>query len=149
MHFREATIDDIPGLFKVRFAVKENRLNNPDLATREDCERYLTTDGKGWVCEAAGNIVGFAIIDAMRNNIWALFVDPGYEAQGIGKQLQTLMLDWHFSESDDMLWLGTSANTRAERFYALTGWMKTGMLDTGEVKFIITRNRWLQVSGLS
>ncbi|MCW3465252.1 GNAT family N-acetyltransferase [Chitinophaga nivalis] len=142
MIYREATLADIPGLFRVRLAVKENRLVNTSLVTEADYIRYLTTDGKGWVAATMHAIIGFAIIDTHRNNIWALFVDPAFEGQGVGKTLQTAMLHWHFTRSAAPLWLGTGKGTRAEKFYTLTGWKPCGILETGEQKFEITYDAW-------
>src|SRR3954470_12617015 len=93
MKFREATIDDIPQIQRVRNAVKENVLSDPALVSDADCIDYITRRGKGWVCEMHGRIVGFSIADLLGNNIWALFVDPDYEGKGIGKKLHSLMMD--------------------------------------------------------
>ena len=98
MAFREATLQDIPQIQIVRHAVKENVLSDPGLVTDEDCANYLTNRGKGWVCESNGKIVGFAIADLVDDNIWALFVDPHFEGQGIGRKLHEIMLDWYFSQ---------------------------------------------------
>jgi GNAT superfamily N-acetyltransferase len=143
MIFREATITDIPGLQRVRGAVKENVLNNPELVTTADYTQYLTTGGKGWLCESAGVIVGFAIVDTRSHNIWALFVDPQTEAAGIGKQLQRLMLDWYFAVYQTSLWLGTAPGTRAEQFYTCTGWKNAGEMKNGEVRFEMDRDMWV------
>jgi hypothetical protein len=43
----------------------------------------MTNRGKGWVCEIDEKIVGFSIADLIGNNIWALFVMPGYDKRGI------------------------------------------------------------------
>lgn len=93
MIFREAVLKDISQIQIVRHSVKENMLSNPALVTDKDCEEFITVRGKGWVCETDNAIVGFAIVDLKENNIWALFVKPGYEKKQIGKKLQALMLD--------------------------------------------------------
>lgn len=142
MILREATIEDIAALQVIRFAVKENILNNPLLVTTEDYKRYLTRDGKGWLCEIENEVAGFAIVDTTQNNIWALFVHPDYEKKGIGKRLQTIMLDWHFSQTRNTVWLSTAPNTRAEKFYTLTGWKHVGFTKNGEIKFEMTFDDW-------
>jgi len=76
MIFREAKIDDIKQIQIVRNSVKENTLSNPDLITDQDCEEFLFQRGKGWVCEIDDKIVGFAIADLKKDNIWALFLNP-------------------------------------------------------------------------
>ena len=135
MEFREAKIEDIKQIQIVRNAVKENTLSNPDLVSDQDCKEFLFERGKGWVCEIENQIVGFAIADLQENNIWALFLKPEFEGRGIGKKLHSIMLDWYFSTGKENVWLGTSPNTRAEKFYAKAGWIKNGMHGSGEVKF--------------
>lgn len=104
MIFREATTDDIKQIQWVRNAVTENTLSNPNLVTDEDCKEFITVRGKGWVCEIDKQIVGFAIVDLKENNIWALFLDPKFEKQGIGKKLHKIMLDWYFTQTKDTVW---------------------------------------------
>lgn len=62
----------------------ENTLSNPHLVTDKDCGEYMFIRGKGWVCEINRQIVGFCIVDLIDNNIWALFLWPEFESQGIG-----------------------------------------------------------------
>lgn len=138
MTFREAEISDIGQIQLVRHSVKENVLSNPALVTNEDCEEFLTLRGKGWVCEIENRIVGFAIADLKENNIWALFIHPGFEGKGIGSKLHDMMLEWYFCHSKKDVWLGTSPGTKAERFYRKHGWRKTGRHGKNEIKFEMT-----------
>jgi GNAT superfamily N-acetyltransferase len=142
MVFREAQTNDIKQIQVVRNAVKENVLSNPGLVTDKDCVEYLTLRGKGWVCEKDGTIIGFAIADLIDNNIWALFVDPDHATNGIGKQLHDMMLDWYFTQQKEMVWLSTSPNTRAEKFYRMQGWKEVGLYGKGEIKFEMTAGEW-------
>lgn len=141
MKYREAIVDDIKEIHVIRMAVKENVLNNPLLVTENDYINFLTANGKGWVCEMNNNIVGFAIVDTLTNNIWALFVHPDYEGKGIGKTLHSLMLNWFFFHYTDTLWLTTSPGTRAETFYRQAGWKETGMQGK-ELRFEMTKEDW-------
>lgn len=143
MIFREALLSDIDQIMVVRFSVKENQLSNPALVTEGDCEMYLTELGKGWVCELDGIVVGFSIVDLINNNIWALFVKPEHEANGIGKKLHSLMLDWYFNQTEKKVWLGTSPNTRAENFYRMQGWKEVGIHGLNEIKFEMAKSIWL------
>lgn len=145
MIFREATINDIAQIQIVRHSVKENILSDPNLVTDADCKTYITQRGKGWVCETDLQIVGFAIADLQDQNIWALFVDPRFEKQGIGRQLHQLMLDWYFSQGPENVWLSTSPGTRAEQFYKNAGWKATGMHGR-EIKFEMSKADWKLVS---
>ena len=142
MNFREAVPGDISSIQRIRNSVKENVLSDPRLVTDADCEDFISRRGKGWVCEMNDNIVGFAIADLQDNNIWALFVEPGHEKLGIGKELHRLMLDWYFSKTEEPVWLGTSPNTRAERFYRAAGWVEAGLHGKGEIKFTMSRESW-------
>ncbi|MES2513941.1 MAG: GNAT family N-acetyltransferase [Bacteroidota bacterium] len=143
MIFREATVDDITQLQVVRNSVKENVLSEPALVPDKDYEPYLKARGKGWVCEIDGTIIGFAIVDLVDHNIWALFLHPGFEKKGIGKQLHNIMLDWYFNQTQQSVWLGTAPGTRAELFYKHMGWTVIGTHGKGEVKFEMTYANWI------
>jgi GNAT superfamily N-acetyltransferase len=142
MTIREAIPEDIKQIQAVRNSVTENILSDPDLVTDDDCKEFITIRGKGWVCEIESEIVGFSIVDLKQNNIWALFLRPEFENQGIGKLLHDIMLDWYFQQTMENVWLGTSANTRAETFYRKAGWKEIGVHGKGEVKFEMTYNDW-------
>lgn len=147
MNIREAVTSDIPQIQVVRNAVKENTLSDPSLVTDQDCEEFITKRGKGWVCEIEGRIVGFSIADLKDHNIWALFVDPTFEKQGIGRKLHDLMLDWYFLQTEETVWLGTAPGTRAEAFYRRSGWTETGTHGKGEIKFEMTAKEWAAKRG--
>ncbi len=143
MVFREARVGDIKQIQIVRNSVTENVLSSPDLVTDQDCEVFMFERGKGWVCEIATNIVGFAIADLVGNNIWALFLHPDHEKKGIGRKLHDMMLDWYFTKQDNV-WLGTAPGTRAELFYEKSGWRKVGMYGR-ETKFEMTAQGWKSI----
>ena len=144
MKFSEATKNDFPAMHRVRMSVRENVLSNPNLVTEKDYHTMMENGGKGWVCFKDDALVGFAIVDLQKRNIWALFVAPGFEDQGVGKQLQQMMLDWSFAQKGvDSLWLSTAPGTRAEQFYLKTGWQMTGLTASGEIRFEMRRDRWL------
>ena len=142
MIFREATIEDIPQIQIVRNSVTENTLSDPALVPDKDCEEFMFVRGKGWVCEIDKQITGFAIADLKENNIWALFLLPAFERQGIGKRLHDMMVDWYFTQTKDKVWLGTSPNTRAESFYRKAGWKEIGTHGKGEIKFEMSFDEW-------
>ena len=146
---REATIDDIRQIQFVRNAVKENTLSDPGLVTDKDCEVYISSRGKGWVYVINELIAGFAIADLQENNIWALFLLPEFEKQGIGKQLHDTMLDWYFRQTVQTVWLSTSPNTRAENFYRNLGWTETGIYGKGEIKFEMKYTTWFSIRELN
>ncbi|MGZ5286443.1 MAG: GNAT family N-acetyltransferase [Flavisolibacter sp.] len=136
---RDATLSDYPELHRIRMAVKENILSDPDRITRSDYETYLTHKGRGWLYTINSKIVGFVIIDLEDFNVWALFVDPLFEKKGIGRQLHDFMLEWYFKQYETTLWLGTAPGTRAESFYRKAGWLDQGLQDNGEIRFEMPR----------
>lgn len=142
MNFREAVLKDIPAIQVVRNSVKENMLSDPALVSNKDCEEYMFSRGKGWVCEIDGKIVGFSIADLQDDNIWALFIHPDHEKKGIGRKLHHLMMDWYFNQGKEKVWLSTAANSRAEMFYKTAGWNEVGFIKPDEIKFEMTSDDW-------
>lgn len=142
MIIREAKLADIPEIQRVRNSVRENQLSDPSLVSDNDVEDYITRRGKGWVGESEGRIVAFAIISLLDKNVWALFVQPGYDQKGIGKILHDEMMNWYFGKTSETVWLSTSPGTRAEIFYRKAGWQETGLYGKGEVKFEMTFVAW-------
>jgi GNAT superfamily N-acetyltransferase len=122
-------------MHKVRMSVNENRLSDPARIGFEDYRALLDGAGRGWVFEIEGAIVGFAVGDHGRRNIWALFVAPGYERRGIGRALHERMVRWLFEQGRDPLWLTTEPGSRAERFYRAAGWEARGEAPGGEMRF--------------
>lgn len=146
MIYREAELTDIAQIQVVRNSVKENMLSDPALVPDKDVEEYMTNRGRGWVCEIDGRIAGFAIVDLVDNNIWALFTHPDFEAMGIGKELHRIMMDWYFVQTKEKVWLGTAPKSRAETFYRMQGWTEVGMHGPKEIKFEMTFDTWSDVS---
>jgi GNAT superfamily N-acetyltransferase len=142
MIFREARTGDIPQIQIVRNSVKENMLSDPALVPDKDVEDYINNRGRGWVCITGNRVVGFAIVSVRDHNVWALFIQPGYDGKGIGKKLHDDMMDWYFSQTSVTIWLGTAPNTRAERFYRKAGWKETGTHGNGEIKFEMSADDW-------
>ncbi len=146
MIFREAQHADIVQIQVVRNSVRENTLSDPALVTDQDVATFLTERGKGWVCEINGQVIGFAIVDLQDHNVWALFLHPEFEKKGVGRQLQTLLLDWYFEQTKLPIWLGTSPGTRAEAFYRKSGWVEVGKHGKEEVKFEMRHEEWSLLS---
>ncbi len=142
MIIREAKVDDIKQIQIVRNSVRENTLSDPNLVTDEDCREFITLRGKGWICEVNQEVVGFSIVDLKESNVWALFLKPEFEKQGIGRQLHDIMLDWYFQQTENSIWLGTAIQSRAEAFYRKAGWIEIGLHGKEEIKFEMTYNTW-------
>ena len=143
MDIRIATRTDLPELTRVRMSVNENRLSDLSTLRPEDLDRVIAGTGCSWVCEVNNRIVAFAMADLANANVYALFVEPGYERQGIGRRLHDTMMDWLFGAGVSQVWLSTDPNTRAESFYRRAGWSADGTRENGEIRFIMSRERWL------
>ena len=129
MLLRQATRDDADELWRVRYAVTENKLT-PGRIPDTELHAYLEQHGRGWVIELAPapnlRIAGFAIGDARDGHIWAMFVDPPLHGQGYGRQLHDVRVAWLFAQGHKRLDLGTEPDSRAEAFYRRAGWQPTG-----------------------
>jgi adenylate cyclase len=131
---RVAVRGDVPEIQRVRHAVRENRLTSRTIGDAEVVDA-IERRGRGWVAEADGRIVGFAIGKADDGNVWALFVEPGWEHRGIGRRLHDAMVEWLWSGGLRLLWLTTEAGTRAEGFYRRAGWHAVRHEPGGEIRF--------------
>ncbi len=142
MILREATIEDIAQLHVVRTSVLENQLSNPNIISLKDYEEYLAVRGKGCVIETENIIAGFAVVDLLDKNVWALFVHPVYERKGFGRLLHNEMIGWYFTQTANTIWLSTGTGTRAEMFYRKIGWKQTGLQNNGELRLEMTLKNW-------
>ncbi len=142
MQIRPASEADIPEMHRIRTSVRENRLAIPSLVQPGDYRAMLAEHGRGWVAESDGRIIGFAVADLSRRNVWALFVDPASEGRGAGRQLHDAMMDWMFAAGAEEVWLGTDPGTRAERFYRSAGWRFAGGEPNGEARYEMSRDDW-------
>lgn len=109
---RQAVRSDLPGLFRVRQAVSENRLFLLTLSDEQILEALETT-GRGWVVELDGVIVAFAIGDALTGGISALFVDPPHRGHGYGRRLYDTVVEWLWSQGHNGVWLDAEPDTGA------------------------------------
>ena len=131
---RQAARADVPGIQRVRHAVKENRLVSRVIADDEVIDA-IERSGRGWVVEDGGEVVAFAICNAVDGSIWALFVDPPHEGRGFGRRLHDVMVEWLHSRGLARLWLTTDPGTRAQRFYERAGWINRGLQANGELLY--------------
>jgi GNAT superfamily N-acetyltransferase len=134
---RQATRDDLAGIWRVRYAVVENTLT-PGRIGDDEVVGQIETTGRGWVVEEGGEIVAFAIGDAAGANVWALFVDPRAAGRGHGSLLHDTMVDWLWTRGVPMLWLNTGTATKARGFYERRGWRCTGPSGIDEVRLELT-----------
>jgi len=127
---REIRQADVPALFRVRVATRENALS------LEQLERLGITEAsvpammenathRGWLCEADGDVAAFAMGDRTNGEMWVIAVLPEYEGRGIGSELLTRVEDWLWSEGWEESWLTTDVDPalRAYGFYLAHGWV--------------------------
>jgi len=141
---RAAEISDIPQIQRVRNAVKENTLSDPSLVPDADVADYISRRGRGWVSLEGDIITGFSIVSVLDHNVWALFMEPGYDKGGTGRRLHEVMLDWYFSQTPETIWLSTTPGTRADTFYRKAGWVEDGRYGKDEIRFIMTHANWIK-----
>ncbi|AHG19535.2 hypothetical protein Z042_07850 [Chania multitudinisentens RB-25] len=142
MFIRIADIADVAEMFRVRLSVNENKATMADLAkygvTPESLPKMLLNNGRGWVVEIDGVIRAFAMADADKSTVFALFIEPGYERQGIGRKLMNEAEKWLTEMGCIQIWLETDRNpqVRANGFYRHIGWTESNIQPDGQVKFI-------------
>lgn len=135
---RQATCADIPAMSQIRLAVRENVLSHPSRVTEQMYQDYLEKLGRGWVAELDGEIVAFCYADREHASIWALFVQPGFEGNGLAKHLLKLAVNWLFELGHQSVKLDTTAHTRADRFYVMQGWTRASVSPTS-ARFTFSR----------
>jgi GNAT superfamily N-acetyltransferase len=131
---RPGVAADVAGMHRVRMSVLENRLVSRQLSERDYIVEIEVT-GRGWVVEEEGNIVAFAVGNAATGSIWALFVEPGHDGKGYGRQLHEVMIAWLWEQGHDRLWLTTEPGTRASSFYEKAGWHRVAVSADGELRY--------------
>lgn len=143
MMIRQAQQTDIPEIFRIRLSVKENRLLDADAISAELITDYLHNRGCGWVAvsDKVGepglqeHLTGFAIADYETQSVWALFVDPEHEGQGVGRALHDEVIAWFRGRGARRIKLGTEPGSRAAGFYTSAGWQFQHIDSDGEAIF--------------
>jgi GNAT superfamily N-acetyltransferase len=131
---RRASLADIPRITEIRGAVRENRLSDPSRVTVADLHWHIA-HSPIHVWEDGGIIKGFSAGDPRDGSIFALFVDPAFEGQGIGQALILAACRSLAAAGHRIATLSTDPGTRAERFYARNGWLAKGLDTKGEMVF--------------
>lgn len=139
MNIRIATTEDISAMHVIRLRVRENRLSDPSVVTEQDYHDFMARDTMSWVAEVDGTIVGFTMVDVEKQNLWALFVAPEHEFNGIGKALHEEIVLSYFKRAD-RLRLTTAPRTRAAAFYRAAGYEEKGPTSDGK-ELIFELNR--------
>jgi N-acetylglutamate synthase-like GNAT family acetyltransferase len=90
----------------------------------ESVTEGLARSTRGWLCEDAGNVVGFAMADRATGEFLVIAVLPEYEGRGVGGGLMTRVTAWLLECGCTRSWLTTDVDTslRAYGFYRRHGW---------------------------
>jgi GNAT superfamily N-acetyltransferase len=145
MSIRPATEADVETLFQIRTDVRENNMTREALAaigvTPQSVTEMLRTDSRAWLADWEGRPAGFAMADASRGTVFALFVRRGYEECGLGRALLSEAAAWLFARGWAEIWLTTGADAPgANAFYRRVGWREDGVAENGEIRYTLARN---------
>jgi GNAT superfamily N-acetyltransferase len=83
-------------MHRVRLAVRENVLSNPNPISESDYLAALEVRVRTWVVEVAGDITAFAT-GYKNGSIWALFVHPDHEGRGYENTVHSAVATWLWS----------------------------------------------------
>lgn len=135
MVIRDIEKDDVPALFPLRAATRENRLSIEQLdgmgINEKSVAAMLETTHRGWLCEADGSIVGFSMGNRDNGEMWVIAMLPEYEGRGIGAELLSRVECWLWKEGWKEIWLTTNVDPslRAYGFYIKQGWTDSVIKD--------------------
>ncbi|MGE9762970.1 GNAT family N-acetyltransferase [Pseudomonas sp. PDM20] len=137
---RPATPADIDTLFDIRTSVRENHLSREQMAdmgiTPQVLAEAIESAPCAWVAEIDGIAGGFAMVDTEEGELFALFVRPEFEGQGMGRLLLTAAEEQLFRKHGS-IWLVTDGGDgiRANAFYRRHGWQLAERVDERDVRY--------------
>ncbi|MBL8259375.1 MAG: GNAT family N-acetyltransferase [Candidatus Competibacteraceae bacterium] len=139
---RSAKVEDVEALFAVRTSVVENHQSREKLAELGITANSIASliQNAAYSCHVATDgdrIIGFSMTDLSEGYVFALFVRPEYESQGIGRGLMELTEAAARAWGVSTLWLSTGDDRalRAYGFYRHLGWRADGVLEDGQIVF--------------
>jgi GNAT superfamily N-acetyltransferase len=121
-------------IFEIRRSVRENRLDD----TFEEYARLagpFIDRGHCWVWDEDGQVLGEAGYNAGTGYIEVLYVDPAAERRGVGRALLDQCCSDLHRFGHDAAMLSTTADTRAEQIYRVSGWIEVGSDAVGDLLF--------------
>lgn len=129
---------DIKAIFDIRTSVKENHLSHDQLVemgiTPETIRQAILEAPCAWVAEVDGVPVGFSMADVEDGCVFAAFVLPEFERQGLGRSLMDRAEAFLF-QHHQRIWLETAEASRASGFYRNLGWQPVENLPEGDIRF--------------
>lgn len=104
--------------------------------TAETVAGALATDSKAWIAIVGSEPAAFSMADGSDGSVFAMFVKPGYEGNGLGKLLMAEAEDYLF-RMHEVIWLITHADeaVRANGFYRKLGWLADTTSCDGDVRY--------------
>lgn len=142
MNVRAATKYDVDSLFDIRCSVVENHQSRDELAALGITVDSVTgmIEGGDYIttlAEVEGLPVGFTMAQISEGYVFAAFVRPEFEGQGIGKLLMNAAEEGlrRAGVREARLSTGGEPGLRAIGFYRHLGWREAGFLDDGQIVF--------------
>lgn len=140
---RLANLADINAIFDIRTSVHENHLSREQLAAMGispiTVRQAILEAPCAWIAEVNGTPVGFSMADVEDGCVFAAFVLPGFEGNGLGRKLmeqaETFLFQHH-----QTIWLETAEASRACGFYRHLDWQPVKNSTEGDVRFEKSRS---------
>lgn len=134
---RLANSADIDAIFHIRTSVRENHLSREQLTQMgiipEAIQQALADAPCIWIAEVEGVPAGFSMADSGDACVFAAFVLPQFEEQGLGRSLMEGAECFLFQQHET-IWLETAEASRASGFYRKLGWRCVEQLPGGDIR---------------
>lgn len=137
---RAAALTDLESLFDIRTSVTQNHLSREQMAdlgiTSDALAEAIGSATCAWLAVVDGLPVAFSMVDLEGGEVFAMFVKPGYEGRGLGRQLM-LEAEKALFQHHESIWLVTDGREeiRANGFYQRLGWSYAGDVEAGDVRY--------------
>lgn len=142
MTLRDANVEDVEDLFDIRCSVTENHQSREELAslgiTVESVKEMVASgDYVTTITEVDGQAVGFSMAQISEGYVFACFVRAECHGQGVGGALMKAAEEGLRRAGVKEAWLSTGEEERfrAPGFYRYLGWVDSGYLDDGQIRF--------------
>ncbi len=133
LKIRVATRADDDQIYRIRHAGDENTLEGETAIEVAQVYPWFIAEGLIFIGEDRGRVVGFSAADTRDGSIWALFIDPTAERQGVGTALLAHALDHLRQSGFERAALSTDARSYAAGFYQRRGWRISGQKNAVEI----------------
>jgi GNAT superfamily N-acetyltransferase len=89
--------------------------------TEASIVEMISASSCGWVAVVNNEIVGFSLVDVPNAALFAAFMLPAYEGNGVGTRL-VAVAERELFKHHSVIWLETDKRSRAAGFYQRLGW---------------------------